>query len=150
MNVYRVDTVKEVNSCGNQIESITFDDRHAPISILNADGSGQSYYRNSWYDDIFQLIIIPLPFHLEQKNQDHVSSMAIRLVNSTGRGKLHCKIITLVRGVRISLETQSLSYEAWYDEVKRRCILPMAQMASFSRNDYQKDAPHFTWIEKSF
>ena len=45
MNVYRVDTVIEANSCGNQIESITFDDRHAPISILNADGSGQSYYR---------------------------------------------------------------------------------------------------------
>ena len=55
MNVYRVDTVKEANSCGNQIESITFDDRHAPIAILNADGSGQSYYRYSWYDEIFSV-----------------------------------------------------------------------------------------------
>ena len=41
MNVYRVDVIKKANSCGTQIESITFDDRHAPIAILSADGSGQ-------------------------------------------------------------------------------------------------------------
>ena len=41
MNVYRTVETAQKGECGTQIESITFDRRHAPIAILSANGTGK-------------------------------------------------------------------------------------------------------------